>query len=539
MTSVPVVIAGGGPVGLALAIELGLRGVDCLLVEELARDAEKHPTANNVNVRSMEFFRRWGIAGRARSETFPADHPDDRVYVTRIGGKEITRFQRPASGDPHRPPYSPESDIWCPKPFLDPILVQTADAFGCVALRHEWRLESFEQHEGSVLCEIGSVDGDRRETVEGAYLVACDGASSGVRKALGIDLVGSFDSGPLLDSYYFRAPGLRALLPEGGTQYWVMSPQDRFPTIAAIDGRELWRMHVVRGPGVGEDAAERIRAVCHAPIDVEVLSDIEWTPRQALARRYRSDRVLLAGDAAHIVTPFGGLGMNTGLADAVNLGWKLAAVVQGWGANGLLDSYEEERCPVAAGVLHYQGLDVSGDEAVPTGRQIWTGYDVPPGAADDTPEGEAVRREYGGRLLELRHDEFNHVGLDLGYRYDSSIIAAGGEPPATSVTEYEQGAYPGCRAPHAWLADGRSTLDLFGDGFTLLAFGDADPAPLETAAHERAVPLTVERIDDPAIGAPYGAPLALVRPDGHVAWRGGGAEDAIAIVDAVRGATSR
>lgn len=533
-TETQVAIVGGGPVGLCLAIELGRLGIDCTLIEQTARGAEKHPTANHITGHSMERFRRWGIADRVRHAGLPPGYPDDRIFCTGIGGHELVRFERPANDSPHRPPYSPESDVWCAKPFLDPILEETAASLANVELHHGQHLDSFEQDGDGVTCQVAPTDGGETTTLRAQYLVGCDGGSSGVRKALGIERPGMFGQGPRLHSTYFRAPDLLGMLPRPATQIWVMDPVQGFPAMVAIDGRERWRVHLQGEITDEADAISRIQRMADAEIEVEILSIVPWSLNLGLAERYREGRAFLAGDAAHVVTPYGGIGMNTGIHDAVNLGWKLAAVLQGWGGETLLASYETERRPAALEVLRYQGVDIVDGKAQMTPRRIFAGYDVPADLAAEGPIGERVRAEYSERLREARHDEFANDGISYGQRYDGSpVIILGGDPPLFDFSEYTPSGVPGGRAPHVPLPDGRSTLDLMGDRFTLLRLGNADGSALTNAAETRGLPLTTA--DAPDAQEAYGADLALVRPDGYIAWRGDSVDAPETILDTITG----
>jgi hypothetical protein len=240
--------------------------------------------------------------------------------------------------------------------------------------------------------------------------------------------------------------------------------------------------------------------------------------------------VLLAGDAVHQHSPTGALGMNSGVADAVDIGWKLAALLQGWGGRGLIESYDRERRPVGARNVHMAtGFFLSMEEFA----------DVGAGLDEDSEQGARARRELHDKLMREVGREFRTIGLQIGYRYDDSPICVpdGTPPPADDPAIYVPSARPGARAPHVWLRDGRSILDLYGRGFVLLRFGDADTAAIDAAARQRSVPLIIVDLDEPEAASLYERRLVLVRPDGHVAWRADTVpDDGMALIDRVRGA---
>jgi hypothetical protein len=333
-----------------------------------------------------------------------------------------------------------------------------------------------------------------------------------------------------------RTPDLSAIHSKGNAgRYVLVGPEGPWASLTPADGREQWRL-MIYGEKVAEpqavDAAAEVRRAAGRDFDFEILSCEQWVRRRMVADRYRHGRILLAGDAVHVMPPNGGLGMNTGIGDAVDLGWKLAAIHDGWGSEHLLDSYEAERRPV--GIRQC-------DEAMRNFAR-YGGRRPVPRVLDESADGERVRAELGRRLTSGNRAAWdNPVHSHLGYRYEGSpICVADGPLPAEpeEARDYRQSSHPGCRAPHAWLADGRSTLDLFGRGFTLLRLGrDAPEATaLADAAARRGVPLDIVALDEPHVVALYERNLVLVRPDGHVAWRGDAISDAPALIDRVRGA---
>jgi hypothetical protein len=336
----------------------------------------------------------------------------------------------------------------------------------------------------------------------------------------------------------FRCPHLLSLHDKGKAyRHIFIGPEGTWATIVAINGRDEWRFSIIGGAEQREYTTPEIEAAIRRAVgrdfDFEILSVLPWVRRELIADRYRGGRAFIAGDAAHVMSPTGGFGMNTGIQDVVDLSWKLAAVLDGWGGDGLLESYTVERQPIGA-------RNVS--EASGNLRRMLS---VPPhpDLLDDTPAGAATRDKVGRDFAETMRREWFTLGAHLGYRYEGSPVCVpdGTAAPVDDPRAYVPIARPGHRAPHAYMADGRSTLDLFGRGFALLGFGAdaAEAAPLLDAAKQRNVPVTFTAIAEPPIAALYERRFVLVRPDGHVAWRGDRIPaDPLRIIDVVRGAAN-
>jgi 2-polyprenyl-6-methoxyphenol hydroxylase-like FAD-dependent oxidoreductase len=531
----PVLIVGGGPVGLALAAELGWRGIGCTLIEQ-GDGTITTPKMNEVNTRTMEFCRRWGIAEDVMNCPFPGDHPLDVVFVTNLFGHELGRLPRPARNQQAPEPASPYRLQACSQIWFDPLLLKLARSFASVTVKHRHRLESFTQADDGVSAEITDLANDRRYTLRADYLVGCDGAASLVRRGLAIALTGKGILGHPINMF-FRAPDL---LKQSGRQPGTFFiPVDRngvWGNLRIIDpARGIWRLMVDQADDdVTPENADRegyLRRALGRDVAVEWIDVNVWRRRSLVAESYGAGRALIAGDAVHQLSPTGALGMNSGVADAVDLGWKIAAVLQGWGGPHLIESYDAERRPVGERNVAMATSFYRHNEAF----AHWS-----PRLEEDSADGEHARREFGAMLVDKIGNEFRTLGLQLGYTYENSPICAqdGSAPPAGDPAIYVPNARPGARAPHVWLKDGVSILDLFGRGFVLLRFAGApEPAALVHAAQACGVPITVADIDSAEAAAIYQNRLVLVRPDGHVAWRADDLPpDASTVIDRARGA---
>jgi 2-polyprenyl-6-methoxyphenol hydroxylase-like FAD-dependent oxidoreductase len=534
---VPVLVVGGGPVGLALAGDLGWRGIACTLVEQ-SDGSIYQPRMDLVGVRTMEFCRRWGLVPAVEGSPYPRDYAQDNIYLTSLTGYELGRERFPGIGQAPPPKESPQRREPCPQNMFDPILRAFAASQSNVALRYRTRLVSFTQNADQVTAVVENAETGAREEIPARYIVGCDGARSLVRETLGIAMQGN----PVLThttNVIFRCPHLLSLHDKGKAyRHIFIGPEGTWSTIVAINGRDEWRFSIIGGSEQREYSTDDIKAAIRRAVgrdfDFEILSVLPWVRRELVADRYRGGRGFIAGDAAHVMSPTGGFGMNTGIQDVVDLSWKLAAALEGWGGDGLLDSYSIERQPIGTRNV----TEASGNL-----RRMLS---VPPhpDLLDDTPQGAATREKVGREFSETMRREWFTLGAHLGYRYENSPICwpDGSAAPPDDPRAYVPTARPGHRAPHAFLADGRSILDLFGRGFALIGFGAdaAQAAPLLEAAKKRNLPLTFTAIAEPPIAALYERRFVLVRPDGHVAWRADRMpEDALCVIDVVRGATDR
>ncbi|HZV92095.1 MAG TPA: FAD-dependent monooxygenase, partial [Caldimonas sp.] len=379
MAKIPVLIAGGGPVGLALAVELGMAGISCLLVER--RDGSVTvPKMSGLSVRSMELSRRWGIADKAKRAGWPQTRPNDFVYCTSMIGQELTRIRIPAYVDKH-PSFTPEPDCGCAQIFFDPILLEKARSLPSVTLRHLTNLDSFAQDEHGVRATITDRKTNKSEVIEAQYLAGCDGADGAVATALDPDYegVGVFAKST---NIYFRSRELMEMHDKGWARFFRFTDAGgSWGELIGIDGEETWRLSSLNAV-TGYEPRDYMRRLAGRDFNYEIISVMDWERRERVATRYRAGkRVFIAGDAAHQNSPTCGLGLHTGLQDAVDLGWKLTAMLQGWGGEQLLDSYGIERKPVALNNVRACTGQFELLAALPTGREI----------DDETPSGSALR----------------------------------------------------------------------------------------------------------------------------------------------------
>jgi len=542
MKPIPVLIVGAGPVGLSLAADLAWRGIESLIVDPLA-SVHPHPRAISIGVRTMEHFRRLGLDEKTIAAGVPRDRPLDVVYVTRVLGREIFRFPIPSIDAFERRDdallrtipeiaASPYYKTWTAQAPLERMLRAHIAGLPLCEARYGWRLASFRENRDGVEATVIETASGRTESVAAEFLVGCDGASSAVRAGLGISLAGRGTLGEAC-GIYFKAKELdRRLGARPGVMYWILAPGCS-GVIYTIDGRDefVFNRYFARGEMTDSgDPAELVRRALGATLEIEILSVQNWLPRQLVAESYGTSRCFLAGDACHLFVPTGGFGMNTGIGDAVDLAWKIEAVLKGWGGAHLLAGYEQERRPIGlTNTLEAaDNYDKSGEI-----------FAQPAAIEDSGAAGEAARAAVAAMLPpKIKH--FAPIGVHLGYGYEDSplIVPDGTKPPPFDSARYSPTARPGHRAPHAWLNRKRSTLDLFGRGFCLLRFAETvETSALHRAAAQAGVPLDEVFLDDPAIAALYGMKLVLVRPDGHVAWRGDEAPaGSRGVIDMVRGA---
>ncbi|WP_319449815.1 MULTISPECIES: FAD-dependent monooxygenase [unclassified Mycobacterium] len=530
--AVDVCIVGGGPVGLAMAVDLGTRGVRVLLVDE-GDGSVNYPTAESIDTRSMEWLRQLGISDALQRSGFPDDYPRDIAFVTRLAGDELVRFDRPTNGQRHLPTggVSPEGPAWWPKFWFDTALRDRAAELPTVCVRYQWRCESVDVNsDDEVGVRLAQVGGSSRR-VAAKYVVACDGARSGVRRQLGIPSEGSQAEAVWVGAFVEIPELLDRIDLAPAAQYYMLRP--RRAIFGSLNGKDLWRVTYPLRDGEHHDDDEVI-ATIHASIGQDDVSVVlrdarEWAGHTVVSRSYRHGRVFLAGDAAHQMWPSGGHGMNTGIGDVHNLSWKLAAEIRGEAGPALLDSYEVERRPVALRNTRRAQHNYLADIALPTGADL---------ELQDSA-GRAARADAEALVTTTRKPEWSSLGVQLGYRYERSpvIVPDGTVEPVDEPTVYVPYCRPGHRAPHVMLPDGRSTLDLFGAGFVLLSTSGSEVPGVWAATFESVgARLNVVDVSTPEARVHYSADLVLVRPDGFVAWMGpANADDVHAVAARVLG----
>ena len=538
-----ILIVGAGPVGMTLAMDLASRGV-CVTLAEMRRPGEPpNVKCNHVSARSMEVFRRLGLAPALRDAGLPADFPNDCAYRTTATGIELSRIPIPCRRDRYTASGGP--DTWWPTPepphrinqtFLEPVLFEQLSRTPGVRVLNRVSVEGFTQDDAGIHATLRDLDGGADIEVAARFIIGCDGARSTVRRGMGAKLEGTAVI-QRVQSTFIRAPGLLARLGAPAWMVIALNPR-RGGTVVAIDGKTDWLVHNHLHPHETEDSVDRdwaIRTILGVGDDFEyeVLSQEDWVGRRLVADRFRHGRAFLCGDAAHLWMPYAGYGMNAGIADAVTLSWQLAAHLQGWGGEAMLDAYEAERRPITDQVSRFAMGHALAMMAQRGG--------VPANIEEDSPEAAAARAALGQQAYDLNVQQYCCGGLNFGYFYQASPVIEddGADPPAYTMSAFTASTVPGCRTPHLWLRDGRSLLDALGSGYTLLRLDPAlDVAGLAGTAAEAGVPLALLDLDPTdAKAAGYDHPLVLIRPDSHIAWRGHAPPaDPTALVDRLRGA---
>ncbi len=530
-----------------LANELGRRGVSAVLINDKP-DTAFNPQANATQARTMEHFRRLGFADEIRALGMPADFPTDIAYFTRYARHELARFRLPSAREakervgsmggswsaaelPHR----------VSQKYVEAVLRRHAEMLPGISLNYGWRLVSFREEAGQVTADVERVADREKRQVCASYLVGADGPRSTVRQQMGWRYTGETGvqrdfMGGRMYAIYARCPAFYDTVPHAPAWMNVSFNPERRAFMAAVDGKGEFAFHTqLRANEREEDVTEAgarqmFQTAVGAEVPVEILSRGTWTAGHCLvAEKFQQGRVFIGGDAAHLFTPTGGLGYNTAVEDAVNLGWKLSAVLGGYASETLLGSYEQERRPLAVRNTAYA-----------KGFADSLGLFSPqPGIEDEGPEADELRRQAGEYLAAHGRREFNIPGVTFGGRYDGSaaIVPDGTTPPPDAANTYIPSACPGGRAPHLWLSDTVSLYDRFSFEWTLLRLGGpaGNAEPLMAAARRRGLPLSVVELDGSAARELYGADLVLVRPDQIVAWRGDGSQDADTIYSQLLG----
>jgi 2-polyprenyl-6-methoxyphenol hydroxylase-like FAD-dependent oxidoreductase len=532
---------------MTLAIDLAWRGIDVTIAERRYAGEPPEPKCNHVSARSMEIYRRLGIAQKLRNVGLPEDYPNDVCYRTSFTGIEFARIHIPGRRDRFTDRTGPDGHWPTPEPphranqiFLEPALFEHAASLPHITILNRREIESFEQSDSEVVANVRNLDTGRTHGVACAYLVGCDGARSSVRRAIGAQLMGDAVV-QRVQATFIRAPDL--IRRQRGERSWMTNTVNprRSGNVIAIDGIERWMVFNYLAPdevdfeAVNRDWAIRTILGVGPEFHYEVLSKEDWYGRRLVADSFREGRVFIAGDAAHIWVPYAGYGMNAGIADAMDLSWLLAAHLNRWAPAGILDAYGAERWPITEQVSRFAMAHAE--------KEIARRGAIPAAIEASDEEGERARAETGRLCYDINVHQYCCAGLNFGTYYEASPIIAydGAAHPGFSMSAFTPSTVPGCRTPHVWLSDGRSLYDAMGPEYTLLRLAPGvDITSLVAAARQRRVPLAVVDIDSREAVGLYTTKLVLSRPDQHVAWRGDACpDDPLALIDLIRGAGDR
>jgi 2-polyprenyl-6-methoxyphenol hydroxylase-like FAD-dependent oxidoreductase len=527
-----------------LANELGRRGIAVVLVDQKPGTTE-NVQANATQARTMEHYRRLGFADEVRALGMPPDFPTDIAYFTRFATHELARFALPPARDAKQL-VKTLSGSWsaaelphrCNQKFIEPVIRRHAERLPGVSVNYGWRMSAFHERPDGVEVEVQPGEGGTPQTIKAKFLVGGDGPRSLVRQQLGFRYTGETGvtrdfAGGRMVAVYARIPDYYRVIAHKPAWMNVNFNRERRCFMPAVDGREQFAFHTQLKPHEDEErvtdasAVAMVQQAIGAPLRVEVLARAAWTAGHSLvAEHFCKGRVFIGGDAAHLFTPTGGLGYNTAIEDAVNLGWKLAAVLKGQASPRLLESYEAERRPLALRNTAYA-----------KGFADSLGIEPPPQIEDDTPAGAEARRRAGEHFANHGRSEFNIPGITFGGRYDGSpaIVPDSSAPPPDTANLYVPTACPGGRPPHLWLADGRSLFDCFGFEWTLLRLGNSEGRALIEEAERLGLDMKTVDLKAEEARELYAADLALIRPDQIVAWRGNDDREADRVLERLTG----
>ena len=525
MKEVSVLITGGGSVGLSLAAELGWRNIDCMVIEK-ADGLNNHPRANAVANRTMEYYRRWGIDKEITEAGIPPDHPADYYWVSSLHGKQLHRISLPpfkkirevkdAGG------YVKEEHTWSPylktitgQNEVEQVILNYIYSLSNIDMKFNYELKNFDQDSLGVICKVKNNKTGKIEDIKCKYLIACDGGKSMVREKLNIGLTGRADMAKFV-SIYFKAPDFMKCHKFGTANIFFPLHKDYAGFLLNWDGGTTFTYHLMLKPGQlwnKINAKNSIEAVLGKSTDIDILSIQPWSAHALVADKYHDNRVIMAGDAVHLFTPTGGFGMNTGVSDAIDIAWKVQAMVEGWGGNKLIDSYFDERHPI--GIRNTREAADCFDQL----NSVMVHGDI---LDEESDRADKLREELSLNLKE-QDKLIASSGTLLGYRYNNSsiIIPDGTQETIDNPRKYIPTARPGHRAPHIWLEEGVSIYDKFGKNFTLLVISHdvSDANILICEAKNIGIPIKLLKINDQDVLNLYKNKYVIIRPDLMVAWR--------------------
>ncbi len=542
----PVIVVGGGSVGLSLAAELGWRGIDCLVIEERP-GLNDHPRANAVANRTMEYYRRWGVDQAITDAGIPPDLPAEYLWVTTLHGREIHRVSLPPFDQllltRQTGGYAEAEHNWSPylktitgQDEVEQVILDYVADLKTVDLRFQWRLLDFDDDGDTVTCRIEHIPSGRTETVQTDYLAGCDGGRSTVRRGLGISYEGTSNLASFV-SIYFHAPEMINRHPFGHGNIFFPLHRDHRGFLLTWDNDQTYTYHLILDDGqdwADIDPVATVTSLVGADFEVHVNSVQPWDAHALVATNYSAGRCFLVGDSAHLFSPTGGFGMNTGVSDAIDLAWKLQAALEGWAGDNLLDTYDTERRPIG-----HRNTSEAADCFDHLFRVMQNGDELD----GDGPESDRVRAELKADIKE-QEKLIASSGTLLGYRYEGSpiVVPDGSSAPPDDARRYVPTARPGHRAPHLWLDDGTALFDRLGPDFTLLTTGDVPPETtgIIEAAEATGLPLQLLHLTDPIVHEVYDAALVLIRPDLMIAWRSDTPPtNPKALIDTIRGAAAQ
>lgn len=519
----PIIVAGAGPVGTCLAIDAALRGVPVIVIEPRAAGDPPDAKCNTIAARTMETFRRFGIADKIRAAGLPDTYPTDTLYTTSLSGPELTRITMPARSErgnlgfldsnwPTPEPMVRESQLW-----LEPILREKMLTLNMIRFLPRSEVSGYSQDETGVTVHCRALDDDRSYDLRSAYLVGCDGGSSRVRKTMRVKLSGDAEIARTRTTL-IRSKEVKSLFGDRRSAWmsWVVNHKAR-GNVIAIDGEELWLVH--RGLWGGQidfesiDFDQSIRDVLGVgpEFPFEIVKHEDWIGRRLVADRFRDGRVFIAGDAAHLWVPYAGYGMNAGIADAMNLSWLLCSALKGWADAAIIDAYEAERLPITDQVSRFAMGKLEENAAAVSTRA------VPPALSGKGFVSKLLRKKLGQKLYAINAPQMSPEGLNFGYYYTGSpiIIEDGESAPTYDMGSFVSSTVPGCRLPHFYV-DGTSIVDLLGPDYTLIRFA---PEVDVNKLIETGLPVKLVNARHPGDSV-FRHKLLIVRSDMHIAWRG-------------------